>query len=212
MTAMASAGSAGSSSSMAAWRRSTASTMASSSSSRDPKWWMSIRWLVPTAAAMSRSERPPIPPEANASIRSSSSSWRRRSSGRRGTTPALLASSPQPLALEVEVTAGEPPHEHADHHADRAALLDALAHQCAALLAHDLVGRDRGAAGRVLAPLPRHARVDGGHLPDELGQARLLDREALPDGQPGTVQGHHPIDRCRPLRPALDVGVDLPDG
>src|SRR3954471_21215224 len=98
---------------------------------------MSIRWLVPTASATSRSERPPIPPEAKASIRSSRSSWRRRSSGRRGTTPALLAPSLQALALELEVTATEPPHEPSDHHADGATLLDALAHQRATLLGHD---------------------------------------------------------------------------
>src|SRR5215213_10210281 len=158
---------------------------------------MSIRWLVPTASATSRSERPPIPPAAKASISSSRSSWRRRSSGRRGTAPALLASSLQALALELQVTAREPPHEHADHRADGAALLDALAHQRVAVLDQDLVRRDGGGAGRMLAPLPGNARADVGDLPDELGQARLLDLEALPDGQAGTVEGHHPIDGCR---------------
>ncbi len=33
----------------------------------EPKWWMSIRWLVPTAAAMSRSERSPRPSRARSS-------------------------------------------------------------------------------------------------------------------------------------------------
>ena len=40
---------------------STARTISVSRPCRDPKWWMSIRWLVPTAAAMSRRERSPMP-------------------------------------------------------------------------------------------------------------------------------------------------------
>ena len=70
-------------------------------------------------------------PSANASISASSSSWRRRSSGGRGIPAALAPRSLrlEALGLEVEVAPGQPAHEHADGHAERAALVDALAHE-----------------------------------------------------------------------------------
>ena len=67
MAAKPSAGSIGKSGTSAIWRRSASSTIAISRSSREPKWCNSIRWLVPTAAATSRSDRSPMPPAANSS-------------------------------------------------------------------------------------------------------------------------------------------------
>src|SRR4051812_32363423 len=45
----------------ARWSDSTRRTTSVSRPCRDPKWWISIRWLVPAPAAISRRERSPIP-------------------------------------------------------------------------------------------------------------------------------------------------------
>src|SRR5262245_55434265 len=50
------------------WRASTAWTIATHRPSFDPKWWISIRWLVPSAAAMARRLRSPMPFAATWSI------------------------------------------------------------------------------------------------------------------------------------------------
>src|SRR5204863_7978713 len=102
-------------------------TMARISSSREPKWCSSMRWLVPTSAATSRSDRPPIPPVAKAVISASSSSLRRRSSGGRGIGPRdVFAADLQALRLELQVAPREPPRHPAEDSADDAALLDPL--------------------------------------------------------------------------------------
>src|SRR4051794_27829166 len=102
-----------------------------------------MRWLVPTASATSRRERPPIPPRASSAISASSSSWRRCSSGGRGTP---LAGRLQTLALEPQVLLREPQHEDADDETDRSALLDALLDQ-------------RGPVGSRLDPVRRVRRA-----------------------------------------------------
>ena len=56
-----SAGGPSSATSSRAWRASTSSTTATINASRDPKWWMSMRWLVPTSLGDVRSDRRPTP-------------------------------------------------------------------------------------------------------------------------------------------------------
>ena len=176
-----------------------------------------MRWLVPTASATSRSDRPPIPPRAKASIRPFESCPGARvvvvAGGRHPRPTALhLAARLQALRLQLEVALGEPPHEGADR-----GRRPGLAGRCAGGrawcrgLGDDLVRRQRGRPGRPLPPRPGDTGVDLGHLPHELGQARLLDLEALADLDAGAVERHDPLDRCRPLRPALHVGEDVPD-
>src|SRR4051795_3328746 len=101
-----------------------------------------MRWLVPTSAATSGSDRPAIPPVAKAVISASSSSLRRRSSGGRGIGARdVLAAGLEPLGLELQVAPREPPGQPAERAADDAALLDPLAHQRAVRAQrHHLVG------------------------------------------------------------------------
>src|SRR5947208_831066 len=117
---------------------------------------MSMRWLVPTASATSRNDRPPIPSRANASMSASSSCFRRRSSGGGGIAPSQpLATRLEALPLEVEVAFREAQHEHADHHADRPPLLDALPDERAlGSLRDNFMRRQRRAARRPLTPRP----------------------------------------------------------
>src|SRR4051812_1708274 len=170
-----------------------------------------MRWLVPTSSATARSDRPPMPPRPKASTRASSSSRRRRSSGGRGIqglapAPALLAAGLEPVALELEVAPGETTQGETDQHAERTALVDALAYERAiGALGVDLVGGRRGGPERVLAPRPRPPRVHGGDLPDHNREPGLLDLEALSDGDTGTVEGGHRRHRRGPLGPPLGV-------
>ena len=108
--------------------------MASSSSLREPKWCSSIRWLVPTAAATSRSDRSPMPRTANSSTTASSSSWRRsRSGGRAIEVVQALASALQTRGLQFQITPGHPAHEQPDQRSDRPALVDLLTNSGAAV-------------------------------------------------------------------------------
>ena len=213
MAATASAGSSGSSASVAAWRRSTSSTIASSSSSRDPKWWRSMRWLVPTASATSRSDRPPIPPLANASM-SGVEQLLASPVVRRARHPAapLLAARLEALRLEVEVALREAPHEHADGHADRPPLVDALADERA-------VGPCGTTSWEASVVPPgdrwRHVHETPGSTSvtshTSFGRRGCLISKRLPTSMPGPSSGHDPLDRRRPLRPALHVDEDVPD-
>jgi hypothetical protein len=106
----------------------------------------------------------------------------------------------------------QPAHERADDHAERTALVDALPHERPArALGHHLGRREGRRAEGPLAPGPRAARIELGHLPHDLRQARLRDREAVADLDGGAVERDDPLDRRRPLRPALHVGEHLPD-
>ena len=56
---------------------------------------------------------------------------------------SLLGARLEALALEVEVAPGQPAHEHADDHAERTALVDALPHERPfGALRHHLVRRE----------------------------------------------------------------------
>ena len=100
---------------------------------REPKWCSSMRWLVPTAAATSRSDRSPMPPAANSSTTASSSSWRRsRSGGRAIEVAQLLASGLEALGLQFEVAPRHPAHEQAHQGTDGTALVELLTNPGAA--------------------------------------------------------------------------------
>src|SRR6516225_9620585 len=140
MAAKPSAGLVGTSESSPIWRCSTSSTTANRSS-RDPKWCNSIRWLVPTAPATSRSERSPMPPSANSSISASSSCRRRSRSGVRTIGAAeLLRPGLEALGLQFEKALGLLGHQPPDEGAEDTALVELLAHQrAAARLGGDVV-------------------------------------------------------------------------
>src|SRR5271166_6301819 len=168
MAAKPSAGSVGRSPTRPIWRRSASSTIASSRSSREPKWCNSIRWLVPTAAATSRSERSPMPPAANSSKSASSSCRRRSVSGVRTIGAAeLLRPGLEALGLLLKEALGLLEHQAPDECAECAALVEFMAHQgAAAREGGDEVASRRQRAGGALHPNPRRARVELGDLPD----------------------------------------------
>src|SRR5215207_5303136 len=85
-----------------------------------------MRWLVPTAAAISRSERSPMPCAAHSFTTASSSSWRRSRSGGRAIGVPLLASGLEAGRLELEIAPRHPAHEQTHQRADRPALVDLL--------------------------------------------------------------------------------------
>src|ERR1700756_810891 len=184
------AGSVGRSPSRPIWRRSTSSTIATSRSSRDPKWCNSIRWLVPTAVATSRSDRSPMPPVANSSIRASSSSRRRARSGVRAIGAAeLFRPGLESLGLEFEEALGLLDHQPPDEGAQYAALVELLAYQGSAVgLGDDVVAGAHQHARRALHPRPGRARLDLGDRPDQLRHAGLLDGETPADGEGGRVE------------------------
>src|ERR1700743_108869 len=163
--------------------------MAISSSSREPKWCNSIRWLVPTAAATSRSDRSPMPPLANSSTSLSSSCRRGLRSGLRTIgTVQLLRPGLESLGFEFEDTLGLLDHHPPDQRAEHTMLLELLAYQGAATgLGDDVVTSAHVHTGGALHPGPGQARVDLGHLADQLGHAGLFDREPFADSQIGTV-------------------------
>ena len=74
------------------------------SARRDPKWWISMRWLVPISLAMSRSDRLPSPRSAHVSITAASNSSRRRRSRGRDTSLGKLL---EPRCLHRQVAARE---------------------------------------------------------------------------------------------------------
>src|SRR3954471_11120530 len=86
------------------WRCSTARMTSTHSPSRLPKWWISIRWLVPIAAASSRRLRSVTPRGAMWAIGASSSRWR-------GSLPAIaqkctvwyIMAPPQPVTVSIDV-------------------------------------------------------------------------------------------------------------
>src|SRR4051795_9310258 len=98
-----------------------------------------MRWLVLTASAISRRDRSPTPPLANAVMSASSSSARRCSSGGRGIRATLLDARLQAFALHLQVSLGERTNHQGDHHTDRAALFDSLADDGAIGVRHKLV-------------------------------------------------------------------------
>src|SRR5277367_5642666 len=212
MAAKLSAGSVGISGSKPIWRRSTRSTTATRRSSRDPKWCNSIRWLVPTAAAMSRRERSPTPPAANSSTSASSNCRRRSRSGVRAIGAAeLLRPGLESVGLQFEEALGLLDHQPPDEGTEYATLVELLAHQGAAVgLGDDPVPSAHPHAGRPLHPRPGRARVDFGDLPDELRHAGLLDGEPFADGQTGAIPRNQRTHRRRPVGPTLDVAEDLP--
>src|SRR3954464_984924 len=90
--------------SAARWRSSTARMTSTQRPSRPPKWWISIRWLVPIAAASSRRLRSLTPRDAMCSIADSSSRPF-------GSLPAIaqkctvwyIMTPPQPVTVSVDV-------------------------------------------------------------------------------------------------------------
>src|SRR4051812_19397824 len=92
----------------ASWRRSTSRTIATHSPSLEPKWWMSIRWLVPSSSASRRSDRSAMPrAETTAIARSSSRS--RGASGAMGEDCTnwyvwcTIRYMPKPVTVSVDV-------------------------------------------------------------------------------------------------------------
>src|SRR5258705_10080301 len=85
-----------------------------------------MRWLVPTAAATSRSERSPMPRSAHSFTTASSSSWRRSRSGGRAIDGPLLASGLEARRLQLEVALRHPAHEQPHRGANRPALIELL--------------------------------------------------------------------------------------
>src|ERR1700761_8305584 len=185
MAAKLSAGSDGRSGRRGIWRRSTSSTMATSRSSLDPKWCNSIRWLVPTAAATSRSERSPTPPAANSSKTASRSCRRRCRSGVRAIGAAeLLGAGLEALGLQREEALGLLGHQPTGQGTQHARLVELLFHQGAAAgLCDDVVIRGDEYAGGALYPRPGRARLERGDLPDEFLHAGLLDGEPPADSK-----------------------------
>src|ERR1700754_2792272 len=163
--------------------------MAISSSSREPKWCNNIRWLVPTAAATSRSDRSPMPPLANSSTSLSSSCWRGPRSGLRTIGAVqLLRAGLESLGFEFEETPSLLDHHPPDQRAEHATLLELLAYQGAAIgLGDDMVTSAHVHAGGALHPGPGQARIALGYLPVQRGHAGLFDRESLADSQIGPV-------------------------
>src|SRR3954470_19981980 len=88
----------------ARWRSSTARMTSTHSPWRPPKWWISMRWLVPIAAANSRRLRSETPRAAMCSIAASSSRPL-------GSLPAIaqkctvwyIMTPPQPVTVSVDV-------------------------------------------------------------------------------------------------------------
>src|ERR1700761_7555965 len=106
-----------------------------------------MRWLVPTDAAMSRSDRSPMPRAAHSFTTASSSSWRRTRSGARATDAPLLASGLEARCLQIQVAPGHSTHRQSYQRADRPALVELLSHLCALFgLRLDMVARHRHAA------------------------------------------------------------------
>ena len=99
----------------------------------------------------------------------------------------------------------------ADDRADQALLVERLAHERAAI-----GDRSQRVWARVEPPEERCAQVHeipGGHvsdLPDKRRQLRLLDLEALADGEAGSVEGDEAGDRGRPFGPTFDIGEHVP--
>src|SRR4051795_8462887 len=124
-----------------------------------------MRWLVLTASAISRRDRSPTPPLANAVMSASSSSARRCSSGGRGIRATLLDARLQAFALHLQVSLGEPTDHHSDGDTDGAALFNSLADDRAIRVRRKFVRSGGGSAERLPPPRPRHTRLHCGHLP-----------------------------------------------
>ena len=106
----------------------------------------------------------------------------------------LLRPGLESLGLEFEEALGLLDHQPPDESAERAALVELLAHQGAtARLGDDIVPGGHQRAGRALHPGPGRARVDIGDRPNQLRHAGLLDREPSSDSEGG------------PSRPTSDV-------
>src|ERR1700754_680051 len=171
-----------------------------------------MRWLVPTAAATSRSDRSPIPRAATSFTTASSSSWRRSRSGARAIDAPLLASGLETLCLQFEVAPCHSAHQHANDRAERPALVELLPNSGAPVrFLDDAMTRDGHPAGRALHPSPRRTRGQLGDLPHQLRHSRLLDLEPLAAREPRRIERNEPGNRRGPFGPALDVAEHLPD-
>ena len=198
----------------AAWRRSTSSTMASSSSSREPKWWSSMRWLVPTRVR-DVAQRPSADPAAGRTRRSArraAPGGAARQAGEASRRRSCSLCALRPSRLELQVALGQPRMSRptATPIGPRWSIRWRTRVRPPSS-GDDLVRRERGGAGRPLAPRPRRARLDLGHLPHDGRQPWLLDLEAPADLDAGAVEGHDPLDRRRPFGPALHIGEHVPD-
>src|SRR4051812_47930626 len=170
-----------------------------------------MRWLVPTASAISRRERSPIPPLASSAMSASRSSARRCWSGGRGIRVTPLDARLQAFAFHHQAPLGKPTNHEAHHHTDRAALFDPLADDGAIRVRSKLVRGDRDAAQRLLPSRPRDAGIHRNDLPHGLGEPRPPDVEKMADRYLWAVQGNHALDRPSPLRPTFDIRVHIPD-
>src|SRR5258705_5304147 len=110
-------------------------------------------WLVPTAAATSRSERSPMPFAATSCTTASSSSWRRSRSGGRAITAPLLASGLEAVRLQREVAPRHPAHEQTHQRTNRSALVELLSNPGAPVgFGDDFVAGHRQSAAGPLDP------------------------------------------------------------
>src|SRR6478609_10218684 len=112
-----------------------------------------MRWLVPTAAPTSRSDRSPMPCAATSITTASSSSCRRSRSAARAIDAPLLASDLQARRLQFEVAPCHPTHQQAHDRADRPALVELLPNLGSPVRFLDDVMAGHGhPAGRALYP------------------------------------------------------------
>src|SRR3954447_24565252 len=96
------------SSTAATCRRSTSRTIATHRPSLEPKWWLSIRWLVPSSSASRRSDRSAMP-RAETTAMALSSSRSRGASGAMGDDCTkwyawcTIRYMPKPVTVSVDV-------------------------------------------------------------------------------------------------------------
>ena len=157
---------------------SVAATIAATSPSREPKWYSSMRWLLPTPAASSRIERSARPFVAtSATIRSSSSSRAipiLPASVPDGTLDGMIIQdqavihAPVDVVWDVTTDIGRPPRRDPDHHEGGAARSGAARRRRAgpadpARALHAGVDRHRaGARARLRVGTTVHGRAHDG--------------------------------------------------
>src|SRR5262249_11030525 len=170
-----------------------------------------MRWLVPTAAATSRSDRSPMPRTATSFTTASSSSWRRARSGARAIDAPLLTSGLEARRLQFEVARCHSTHQQPHDRAERPALVELLPNLGSPVrLLDDVMAGHGHPAGRALYPCPGRTRCQLGDLPDQLRHPRLLDLEPLADREPRSIERDEPGNRRGPFGPALDVAEHVP--
>ncbi len=89
------------------WRCSTALITSTQRPSREPKWWISMRWLVPIAAASSRSERSLTPRCSMCAIGSLEQSLAGVSTGHGGKC-TIRYIMPKPVTVSIDVPQARP--------------------------------------------------------------------------------------------------------